>query len=178
MPTILHKLPFYNRFTTVDLNGQRLRIFPYQILIWVSLSPGGVRRLDPRAARFPAVLDTGFTDSFLIHKQQLRDFAGLQPTQLPAVNEHLRAPGRQIPLHNADVWIHRNQPGERDRFADTPPFLLALDQGIGICGGGELYPRLPLLGARALRQAQLQVSLDYRRCQVSMRTPRRFWLFG
>jgi hypothetical protein len=27
MPTILRKLPFYNRFTTVDVNGHRLR-FP------------------------------------------------------------------------------------------------------------------------------------------------------
>jgi hypothetical protein len=144
----------------------------------VSLGPGGARRLDLRAPRFPAVLDTGFTDSFLIHQQQLRDFAGLQAERLPRLNEDLRAHGRQIPLHDANLWIHPNKPGERDHFAGSAPFLLELHRGIGICRDADLYPRMPLLGARALRQAQLHVSLDYCQCQVSMRTPRRFWLFG
>ena len=178
MPTILRKLPFYDRFTTVDLKGQRLRVFPYQILVWVSLSSGRMRHLDPLAARFPAVLDPAFTDNFLIHKQHLRDFAGLQPRDLPALDHHLRAHGRQIPLHYANLWIHPNKPGERDRLADTAPFLVEPYRGIGICRDADLYPRLPLLGARALRRAQLQIFLDYCQLQVSMRTPRRFWLFG
>jgi hypothetical protein len=142
MPTILRKLPFYDRFSTVHVHGQPLRIFPYQILVWVGLGPGGARRLDPRAPRFPAVLDTGFTDSFLIHQQQLRDFAGLQAEHLPRLNEDLRAHGRQIPLHDANLWIHPNTPGERDRFAGSAPFLLELHRGIGICRDADLYPRV------------------------------------
>jgi len=178
MPVLLRKLPFYDRFTTVDVRGQALRVFPYQVLVWVSLGPVGVRHLDPLTPRFPAVFDTAFTDNFLIHQQQLRDFAGLVPQQLRKSPDDLRAHGRQIPLHAANLWIHRNRPGERDRFADTPPFLLELHRGIGICQDADLYPRLPLLGARALRPKRLQVFLDYAKCEVSMRTPRRFWLFG
>src|SRR5437870_997564 len=41
MPAILRKLPFYDRFSTVEVYGQALRVFPYQILVWVSLGPGG-----------------------------------------------------------------------------------------------------------------------------------------
>ena len=178
MPAILRKLPFYDRFSTVQVHGRPLRIFPYQILVWVSLGPRGVRRLDPLTPRFPAVLDTGFTDSFLIHQQQLRAFASLHAEQLMRFHQDLRTHGRQIPLHVANLWIHPNKPGERDRFANAAPFLLELHRGIGICHDTDLYPRIPLLGARALRQAQLQVSLDYCQCQVSMRTPRRFWLLG
>jgi len=79
MPAILRKLPFYDRFSTVEVYGQASRVFPYQILVWVSLGTGGARRLDPRTPRFPAVFDAAVTDNFLIHQQQLRDFAGLEP---------------------------------------------------------------------------------------------------
>jgi hypothetical protein len=178
MPTILRKLPFSDGFSTVQVNGQPLRIFSYQILVWVSLGPRGVRLLDRLTPRFPAVLDTEFTDSFLIHQQQLQACAGLHSEHFRTFNQYLRTHNRQIPLHVANVRIHPNKPGERDRLAGRAPFLLELHRGIGICRDPDLYPRLPLLGARALRQAQLQVFLDYRRCRVSMRTPRRFWLFG
>jgi hypothetical protein len=78
----------------------------------------------------------------------------------------------------ANLWIHANIPGARDQFAGKAPFLLELHRGIGICEDADLYPRLPLLGARALRQGHLQLAIDYGRCQVSLWTPRRWWFFG
>lgn len=178
MPAILRKLPFYDRFSTVAVHGQSLRIFPYQILVWVSLGPVGLRRLDALTPRFPAILDTAFTDNFLIHQEQLQNFAGLQPQHFRRFNDDLRAHSRRIPLHAANLWLHPNKPGERDVFANTAPFLVELHRGIGIPREADLYPRLPLLGARALRQAQLRLFLDYSKCQASMRTARKFWFFG
>jgi hypothetical protein len=90
----------------------------------------------------------------------------------------MRAHDRVIPLYGANVWLHRNEPGEHDRFADARPFLVELHRGIGITTGADLYPRLPLLGARALRTGNLRVSLDYRRGRLSARTGRKFWFFG
>jgi len=177
MPAILRQLPFADEFTTVELQGTAYRIFPRQIIVWVSVGPKGVRNLNPRTPRFPAVFDTGFTDNFLIHEQQLRRFAGLEPDRLRRINDTLRAHGRQIPLHAANLWIHRNRTGERDQFAGVP-FHLELHRGIGITTGIELNPRLPLLGGRAFRREGLQVLLDYHKCRVSMRTARRFWIFG
>src|SRR5438132_1168718 len=115
MPTILDKLPFYDDFTTVTVQGHSYQILPWQIVVWVSLGPKGVRELDPRVPRFPAILDTGFTDTFLIHEQQLRRFAGLRPEHLRRRSDMFRPHGRQIPIHAANIWMHRNQPGERDR---------------------------------------------------------------
>jgi hypothetical protein len=177
MAIILRQAPFYDEFTTVEVQGHRHRVFPLQILVWVSLGPMGLRDLDPRMPRFPAVLDTGFSETFLIHEQQLRGWAGLRPEHLRSRNQVFRAHGRQIPVHAANLWLHPNQRGERDLLASAAPFFLEVHRGIGICGGSDLFPRLPLLGARALRPAKLQVFLDYQKCRASVRTPRKFWPF-
>ena len=178
MGTILRNLPFYDDPTIAVVRGQRLAILPRQIIVWVSLGPRGLDELDVRTPRFPAVLDTGFTDNFLIHEQQFRFFTGLQLQHLPSQQSFLITADRRVPVHVANVWLHRNRPGRRDDFSQGSPFLLDLHRGIGICQDADNYPRLPLLGARALRQVGLQVHLDYQRFRVSMRSPRRFWFFG
>jgi hypothetical protein len=79
-------------------------------------------------------------------------------------------------LLEADVWIRPNQPGERDRFLDRDPFHLELDWGIAVHPTGMAQaPRLPLLGLRALRRAQLHLTIDGRRQRIRLRTTRRFW---
>ena len=178
MSAIFRRLPFFDRATTLELQGQRIHIFPRQIVVWVSLSMTGRREFAGLTPKFPAVLDPGFTDSFLIHPRLLRQFAGLTPQHLRQTNDSLRAHERVIPIHAADHWLHPNRPNERDEFADRPPFLVELDRGIGIPTTEELYPRLPLLGAGALRAARLQVVIDYARLLLTVRTRRRFWLFG
>jgi hypothetical protein len=88
--------------------------------------------------RFPAVIDPGFTDSFLIHPRQLRQFAGMLPQHLRQTHDALRTREQVIPLHAANLWLHANRPNERDAFADRTPFLVELDRGIGIPANGEL----------------------------------------
>jgi hypothetical protein len=138
----------------------------------------GLRDLHAQALRFPAIVDPGFTDAFLIHQQHLRLFAGFQLDHFRQREDTLRTHERKIPLYAANVWLHRNAPGQRDQFSGGPPFLLQVPRGIGITSDSSLYPRLPLVGARAFRTANLEVSIDYSRCQVFVRTPPRFWFFG
>ena len=178
MPTVFHDLQFFDRFTSVEVQGHSYRILPLQIIVWVSISPEGVGGIHDRSLRFPAIFDPAFTDEFLIHPLQLRRFAGMRPEHLRRLGDSLRTHDRLIPLHAAKLWLHRNEPGERDRFASVPAFPLDLERGIGLTTGDEIYPRLPLLGARALRRAELQVSIDYYRCRLSVRTRRKIWLFG
>ena len=148
MTYLLRKLPFQDRFSTVEIRGARYRIFPFQILVWVSIGPMGLRDLAPQTPRFPAVLDTAFTDNFLIHGQQLRQWAGWQQEHLRRFGADRRAHGRQIPLYAANLWIHANIPGQRDQLADKAPLLVELHRGIGVSEDPDGYPRLPLLGAR------------------------------
>jgi|SRR3972149_4873480 len=120
-------------------------------------------------------LSQGDTPLFLIRPDQLQSWAGLIPEHLKQLG-HFRAYGELVPLHAANVWLHRNAAGERDKAAEGQPFRLELDLGIGICPSGmQRPPRLPLLGLRGLDRADLDVLMHHRR--VTIRTPRRFWFF-
>jgi hypothetical protein len=178
MPAILRRLPFFDKPTALEVGGRSHPVLPLQIILWVSLGHKGLRDLHPQTLRFPAILDPGFTDAFLIHQQHLRHFAGFQLDHFRQTGESLRTHEQAIPLFLANVWLHRNAPGQRDQLRGGLPFLLELHRGIGITSSATLYPRLPLVGARAFRAARLQVSIDYSRCRLSVWTPLRFWFFG
>jgi len=152
-------------------------VLPYQIVLWASVAHPAAETLSPNTPRFPVVLDPGFNHNFLIREEQLQVWADLRPDQF-RFREYRRARGQPVPWYHANVWLHPNEPGERDRFANRPPFCLQLRTGIGITPRPSTTPRLPLLGLRALFAAGLQLSLDCRRGLLSLRTPRRFWIFG
>jgi hypothetical protein len=177
MAAILRDLPFFDHDTTVEVGGQRLRVFARLHLVWVSLSHQGLRELSPGTPRFPAIYDTAFTDAFLIHQDQLRCFAGLHPDYLSEVSAVMRPHGRRVPIRRANVWLHPNRRGERDAFTKTAPLLLEVHRGIGICGDPDGYPRLPLLGPLAFRLAGLEVCIDHAKYRINARTPRRFRFF-
>jgi hypothetical protein len=64
-------------------------------------------------------------------------------------------------------------PGTRDEFNGAAPMLLPLDLGIAVYPGEVQFPRLPLLGLRALVQTKLHFTMDPERCTVDLRTPDR-----
>ena len=86
MPIIIRNTPFFDGWTELTVRGQVVPIKPYQIIVWVSISEIGRRELDPNTPRFPAVLDTGFNHSFVIHRQQLAQWAGLQLQHFKAID--------------------------------------------------------------------------------------------
>lgn len=180
MPAILRDLPFFDHPTTVEVSGLRYSVLAWQHLVWVSVSHKGQREPDARMPRFPALYDTGFTGAFLIHREHLRRWAGLHPDHLSPLSESMRPPGRHIPLHAANVWLHPNRRGKRDEFSGAAPFLLDIprDAGIGISDSREIYPRLPLLGPLAFRSSGMEVCIDHAKYLINARTPRRFWPFG
>ena len=176
MPTVIRDLPYFETEKSVTVRGREYPVFSCQIVLWVSVSRKGQDTLDPNTPRFPAVLDTGFTHNFLIQTDQLKSWAGVTP-ELLKQHGYFRAYGELVPLHAANVWLHPNASGERDQFSDAPPFRVELDSGIGLCPiGMQRAPRLPLLGLRGLDRADLEVLL--RRRRLTLRTARRFWIFG
>jgi len=179
MPAILRDLPFFDHPTTIEVGGRRYPVPPRQHLVWVSVSHKGQREPSAGMPRFPALYDSGFTGAFLIHREHLRRWAGLHPDHLSPLNKVMRPPGHRVPLHAANVWLHPNKRGKRDEFSVAAPFLLDIppDDGIGICGEGEVYPRLPLLGPLAFRPSGMEVCIDHAKYRINARTPRRFWFF-
>jgi hypothetical protein len=177
MPTVLRDLPFFDHDTTVEVHGRRYRVLARQHVVWVSITHKGQREPSPGMPRFPAIYDSGFTRAFLIHRDQLRRFAGLDPRHLSPLLAPMRPHGRPIPVRAANVWLHPNRRGQRDEFSGAAPFLLEIRGGIGICDEPPDYPRLPLLGPQAFLPSGLEVCIDHRKLRINARTPRRFWFF-
>jgi len=90
-----------------------------QIILWVSLTLGRVKTVNPTAIPFPVILDTGHTHSLSIQERQLIEWAGLR-TEMLAVRMAVRERGQRVLLRAANIWVHPNVRGVRDQLADRP----------------------------------------------------------
>ena len=131
MAGIIRNIPFFDQPTTVEVRGQSVRVKRDQILIWVSIAEKGVRTLHPNTPRFPAILDTGSNHNFAIRRKQLIEWAGLHPNYLRSFAA-TRLHGRTVAQLAANVWLYPNRLGQRDEFAERPPFLLECQHGIAV----------------------------------------------
>jgi hypothetical protein len=165
---ILDRLPIAEARREVEVGGRRVKLRPYQIVIQVSILD--THEWDSRAPIFPALVDSGNNLNFSIQAAHLTRWAGIHPRSLKhrgSVREGDRFPS----LHTAGVWIHRNEPGRRD-LRGAPPYPLQLPEGIAIYPSDESdYPRLPLLGLRAILKNNLKLIMDGKRKHVSLRSP-------
>jgi hypothetical protein len=173
--TIIRDLPYFEKSTSATVHGREVPIFSYQPVLWVSVAPFADEALDPNTPRFPAVLDIGYTHNFLIRDEQLLQWAGLSPEHIREIG-HIQPYGEHVPLRAANLWLHPNVPGKRDEFSGAPPFCVELPHGIGVCRSDmPRAPRLPLLGLRGLRFANLEIVIDCTRCRITIRTRWKLW---
>ena len=114
-------------------------IRPNQIVIWVSLTSVGQLIITPDTPRFPVLVDTGLNHNFSIKEEHVAVWAGVSPASLPKLGKSI-VNGVEIPQHNANVWLHRNQLGEADVSVDGGPIFLELDGGISISPRGLDFP--------------------------------------
>lgn len=178
MTTILRGLPYFDARTVVVVRNREVPVRAQQIVVWVSLADIDQRDLLRGTPRFPAVLDSGFSHNFGIREELLRQWAGIQPAYFPRMGD-IRVNNVTAARHDADVWLYRNRPGQRDELEDSPPFRLGLSQGIVVYPADTPNaPRLPVLGLRGLKWTGLRLSIDCDRLRVRLRTRRRFWPFG
>ena len=180
MPTVIRDLPFYDHSTSVQARGHSVQVKRDQIIVRVSLSEMGLQQLHPNAPPLPAILDVGCNHNFMIHERHLVEWAGLHPQYLRPLGK-TRVSDRLVSQLAANIWLHPNQPGRRDEFSSHPPFLLEVPDGIAVVpsvSGQAIHPRLPLLGLRAFRPTGLQIAIDCHRSRVTIRTRRKFWIFG
>ena len=169
MSSVVRRLPFEERPEEVSVGLERIRIHPYQVIVWVSITTQETMELPSHSPRFPAVLDTGHNLNFSIREQQLSDWARLSRDQLPRRGSSV-VNGEVVSLHAASVWIHPNHPGTKDVIADQPPFRLDFREGIDLRSGTN-SPRLPLLGLRALARNKLHLVVDAQNRVVDLRSP-------
>jgi hypothetical protein len=168
---ILDRLPYFPDHTIIRLRDEQIDIHRYQIVVWVSLSPARTVEWDARTPAFPAILDPGNNFTFSIFESQLNRWAGIRPELLNSLGR-VKQKGKQYPRRRAEIWLHSNVPGTRERRTDREPFRLTLDKGIAVYPDEEpSSSHLPLVGLRALSESQLQTVIDGKHREVSAHTP-------
>ncbi len=176
MPVILDRMPFWDKADEITVHGERIRIRPNQIIVWVSLSSWRQKEPHPATRPFPAILDTGHTGSFSIQEGHLARWAGLRPEMLPIVG-HVRERESRLSLHEANLWVHPNRRGSRRQIIEGAPYQLGLSHGIAIYPGNDNFPRLPLLGLRAIAANKLVLKIRGHRRDATLRTRNWWWPF-
>jgi hypothetical protein len=176
MPYLLDFMPFSEEPGEVSIRGERVRIRANQIILWVTLSLQRVKAANLLATPFPAILDTGHNHTFSIHERHLTEWAGLRPDLLIALGTS-RDRGQRILLRAANIWIHPNERGSRERLAERSPHLIEAKKGIAVYPGDD-FPRLPIMGLRAIAENNLILKVDGARRRATLRTPIRWWPFA
>lgn len=183
MHSIIDSLPLVGPRTVTLRGGQSLQLLEGQIVLWISITPLSVIVPPAAAPRFPAILDTGFNYTLAISEVQLREWAGVDLSQLrpyggPPESFPMMKGRRQGP-REAAVWLYSNVRGERDALLPATPLWVYPQPGILVLPPDE-SPRIPLIGTRLIEQNSLQVVFDPiarpddpQRCQlmVSIRSP-------
>lgn len=166
---ILDRLPIPAEDTLAWMGAEDVRLKKHEIIVWVSLTIESASPWTSTTPRFPAIIDTGHTHTFVVNHQHLRRWCGIRSDMLRPLG-HIRHAGKRIPLHALRLWLHSNRPGEMAVSADEP-FFLELLGGVAVYPDGEEYPRLPLLGMRAILGNHLRLTIDGERAAVTLQTP-------
>lgn len=123
---------------------------------------------EPGRDPFPSYSDTGHTHSFSIQERHLIEWADFDPDRLSFVGS-ARERGQRILLREANIWVHPNVRGVRDELVDRPPHLVEARRGIAVYPPGD-FPRLPILGLRAIAENNLILKVNGRTREATLRT--------
>jgi hypothetical protein len=151
-------LTYSSEKTTLAVQNEIVKVRPYQIIVWVSVSGTAFTTWDSRTPRLPAILDIGNNHNFALTEEHLSKWAGISRLGLKQLGR-ISESGHLVPLCSAGLWLH----------TDSGPFQLQADSGIAIFDGD--WPRLPILGLRALTNSKLQTFIYGDTRRVLIRTP-------
>lgn len=141
----------------VSVGGVDITLRPYQAVVWVRLVPWAGETASDTLA-FPAVVDTGNNDTFLIPGPFFRAWAKVDYRDLP--------PGRPVLVNGLALKLHGfNLDLLRPRRRDPSERVaghLQTGQGITIIPDALVsrFPRLPVLGVRCLATNRVTFSLN------------------
>jgi len=158
-------LPYHSAKTSITLPNEVVGVKAFQIIIWVSVAQGESSLWDARIPKIPAILDCGNNHNFAITENHLVKWAGIAAASLPE-SSMIREQQQRVRLRKAKLWLHN----------DADPFPLRVEEGIAVHTGD--WPRLPILGLRALTNSKLQTLIYGDTLRVVIRTrPKWYWPF-
>jgi hypothetical protein len=177
MPVILNDQPIPSRDTVTFIGTEQIRVRADQIIVWVSLTVRNVLIGNPDMRRFPALLDTGMNHYFALQERHLEEWAGLRASDLVTVGS-VRDRGQDLSLYAVSLFLFPIIAHNTDVDAGQVPIRMALPRGIAVYPTAGAFPRLPLLGLKAILHNRLRLIVSGDRRRVTLRTPRRCWPFS
>src|SRR6266478_1488355 len=121
MAAIIRGMPLADG-SDLTLDGRSYRPRHRRPVVSVSIAEKGATDHDPRLAILPAVVDTGFNGGFAIRLEQLVKWAGYDARSLQTLRFMNSARGL-IEHVEANIWLHRNVPGNRETLRENPLLL-------------------------------------------------------
>ena len=176
MPILLNRSPFPKNPGEVAVRGERVPVRSDQIIIWVSLTDRNIGSPSPSAIPFPAILDTGHNHTFSISERHLTNWAGLSMNRLE-ISGAIRDRKQRLTLRLANLWVHPNASGQREPLAEGLPQHLKAKIGIAVYPGSD-FPRLPILGLRAIAENDLVLNVNGPKREATLRTAGMWWPFA
>ena len=167
MTAILQGLPFGPSAADFIADNQVIKIKPYQIVCWASLTNRIHPRLPTGSKRFPVLIDTGHSGSFCLHERQLREWAGIESAKLHLITQR-RVNGIRSDVREAVLWIHANALGSSKLDSTRSAVRIELPEGIEIAPASIGYPRLPLLGLRTIASNSLNFIVNGKSKNVTL----------
>ena len=140
---------------------EAIRLKPYQVLLWVSITHRGLQHLPSGTPRLPVLLDTGHNHNLSLREEHLAH-SGLE-TPWPWSGSSLKvrdASGieRDVPRLFVDVWLHRDAPQPDEK---AHPLRLGFRGAACYPTRGSVQgPHLPLLGLAALCAGSLSLEFE------------------
>jgi hypothetical protein len=175
-------------------SGESLSLQAGQIPIWLSFLPSlpddvpcPYEGPPPEARHFGAIFDTGCGHTLSVAERHLAagkfDLNTYIDTKRPLHCRSVHGAKAVVERLLGCLWIHSNLP--QDREGETSTLMLSLrtegialyrspgeNPGAATVGVGGSGPRVPVLGARALALARIDVRLEYSTYESSHRMAR------
>jgi hypothetical protein len=172
---LLSNSPFPDPPIEIRYGSDLIRLRANQIVLWMSLTQVRLRSPNPLADPFPVILDTGFTHTLAINTSHLSQWARLEQERMPRLGS-TNDRGLRVPLVAANLWLHPNVSNSREPDHHKVPMSVSADQGIAVYP--QDFPRLPILGLRAIADNDLVLKVDGKRRSVTLGTQFAWWPFG
>lgn len=151
------------RNKNLPVAGNQISFAPFAAIVQISLVPRTISH--QQATMFPVLIDTGFNSNLAIQDAHLNQWAGRKLSDFTIsgstanIHSGLGKTLQSIPQYQADLWLHSNQPG-------IQPIHIPLSPGFLYFPNNPHYPpgpKFPLLGAKALLTAGINLELDFQR---------------
>ncbi len=143
-------MPFSDQSKEVTILGIKVKVFAYEPIVWVSLTPPDMIVLPPDAPKFPALVDTGNTLSLTIQESHLTAWTrpALRAVDLPLASGPRPvhdASGKVVALsrREATLWLHPYPEGTK-----RAPLDLEVSGEILVYEAPPATPRMTLRTAR------------------------------